>query len=79
VARRACLVRAREARQGILLLVHQKPRSRGWPDPDTGRFLTFAEVVERLRTMAQQISGAQPDAPQPVIAVLDVSSRAARP
>jgi hypothetical protein len=45
--------------------------------PTRARFLTFAEVVERLRTMAQQISGAQPDAPQPVIAVLDVSSRCA--
>jgi|RhiMetdeSRZDD1v2_1073273.scaffolds.fasta_scaffold187587_3 hypothetical protein len=67
-------LRGRDARHGILLLVHQARRPRGWPDPDTGRFLTFAQAVERLRALAQQISGTLPDAPQPVIALLDVSS-----
>ena len=69
-------LRARDARNGILLLVHQRSRPRGWQDPETGNFLTFAQVVERLHALARQISGREPDAPQPLVAVLDVSSRA---
>jgi hypothetical protein len=66
-------LRAREARHGILLLVHQRSRPKGWRDRNIGQFLTFSEVVSRLRTLASQISGAEPDSPQPEIAVLDVS------
>jgi hypothetical protein len=66
-------LRAREGRHGILLLVHQASRPRGWLDV-TGKTLTFEQVVSRLRTVAVAISGSSPDAPQPEIAVLDVSS-----
>jgi hypothetical protein len=36
--------------------------------------LNFGEVVERLRRVAADIASGSPDAPQPEIAVLDVSS-----
>jgi hypothetical protein len=55
-------------------LVHQHARSQGWEDPETGAFLNFGEVVERLRRVAADIASGSPDAPQPEIAVLDVSS-----
>jgi hypothetical protein len=66
-------LRAREGRHGILLLVHQESRPRGWSD-GTGKALTFDRVVSHLRAMAAAISGSSPDVPQPEIAVLDVSS-----
>jgi hypothetical protein len=67
-------LRARDARHGILLLVHKKPRPKGWQDTKTGAFLTFSEVISRLLTLATHIAGTRPDAPQPEIAVLDVTS-----
>jgi len=67
-------LRAKDARHGILLLVYQKPRSRGWDDPQGGAFLSFDQVVKRLEALAVRIAGTAPDAPQPEIAVLDVSS-----
>jgi hypothetical protein len=69
-------LRDRLARHGVLLLVHQKPRPRGWRDPTARNFLTFTQVVERLKALARQISGQEPDAPQPLVVALDVSSRA---
>jgi hypothetical protein len=66
-------LRAREGRHGILLLVHQEPRLKGWQDHD-GAMLTFNQVVERLRTTAVAISASGFDAPEPEIAVLNVSS-----
>ncbi len=67
-------LRARGGRHGVLLLVHQHARPRGWEDPDTGAFLNFGQVIERLCRLAVEIASASPDAPQPEIAVLDVSS-----
>jgi hypothetical protein len=67
-------LRARNARHGILLLVHQKARSRGWTRPQDGGHMTFGEIVEHLRAMAREIAGTHPDGPQPEIAVIDVSS-----
>jgi hypothetical protein len=67
-------LRARGGRHGILLLVHQRARSRGWTDPNSGRQVDFAEVVERLRLSAKSIAGADAEAPQPEIAVIDVST-----
>jgi hypothetical protein len=64
---------AREGRHGILLLVHQTPRPKGWKGRDGG-MLTFAQVVAHLRAMAVAIAASSSDAPQPEIAVLDVSS-----
>jgi hypothetical protein len=65
-------LRAREGRHGILLLVHQKPRPRGWTLKR--KPLTFDAVVARLRTAAAKIAGSASDAPQPEVAVLNVSS-----
>ena len=67
-------LRAREGKHGILLLVHQRPRPREWPTRK-GKPLTFEQVVARLRKKAETISGKSPDDPQPVVAVIDVSSR----
>jgi hypothetical protein len=53
--------------------VHQKKKPKGWKHPDSGSFLSFEKVVERLRRLALQIAGTAPDAPQPEIAVVDVS------
>lgn len=67
-------LRAPDARHGILLLVHQDARPRGWKDPETSQFLTLAELTERLCQLAAEIASAAPDAPQPEIAIVDVSS-----
>ena len=66
-------LRAREGRHGILLLVHQKARPKGWQCRD-GAMLTFDQVVKHLQTMAVMIAASSSDAPQPEIAVLEVSS-----
>ena len=65
-------LRDRQTRHGILLLVHQTPRPVGWEAED-GVMLTFQQVVERLRAKAAELAGASTDAPQPEIAVIDVS------
>jgi hypothetical protein len=67
-------LRAQDARYGILLLVYKKPRPKGWKDTKTGAVLKFSQVVDRLRDLAARIAGTGPDAPQPEIAVLDVTS-----
>ena len=67
-------LRAKSGRHGILLLVHQKTRSRGWINPKDGRRLNFDVVVEHLRQRARSIAGADADSPQPEIAAIDVSS-----
>ena len=76
-------LRARGGRHGILLLVHQKARSRGWIKQTDGRWMDFAEVIEQLRLLAKAIAGDDADSPQPEIAVIDVSgctaARAQRP
>jgi hypothetical protein len=66
-------LRAREGRHGILLLVHQKARPKGWQGRD-GAMLTFDQVVKHLRTIAVAIAASGFDAPEPEVAVLDVSS-----
>jgi hypothetical protein len=70
-------LRARDARHGILLLVHKKPRR--WRDTETGAFLTFRELISRLQALAAHVAGAALDAPQPEIAVLDVSTVTGKP
>ncbi len=67
-------LRAAGARHGVLLLVHLKPRARGWPVRGQKIVLSFLELVARLRTRAAQIAAVSSDSPQPEIAVLDVSS-----
>jgi hypothetical protein len=66
-------LRARDGRHGILLLVHQNPRPKGWRRGD-GAMLSFEQVVAHLREIAVAIAASSPEAPQPEIAVLDVSS-----
>ena len=65
-------LRARNARHGILLLVHRESRPKGW-ETMGGKFLTFDEVVAHLKAKAYRIAAESPDGPQPTIAVLDVS------
>jgi hypothetical protein len=67
-------LRSDRARHGVLLLVHQKGRSRGWEDEATGECLSFVEVVDRLRARALEICGEGYNSPQPEVAVLDVSA-----
>jgi hypothetical protein len=61
-------------RHGVLLLVHQESRSKGWKDKTIGKYLSFPEVVARLTMRAAAISGNGYDSPQPAVAILDVSS-----
>jgi hypothetical protein len=70
-------LRAEDGREGILLLVHQTPRPKGWKLQD-GTFVSFDGVVQRLRTLAASIRSASPSGPQPEISVIDVSA-CARP
>lgn len=44
----------------------------GWEDKLAGKYLSFAEVVDRLRARALAISGENHNSPQPEVAVLDV-------
>lgn len=66
-------LRAQDGREGILLLVHQDVRKKGWQLTD-GTFINFEQVVDHLRAMAAIIRRASADGPQPEIAVIDVSS-----
>ena len=66
-------LRSQGGRYGILLLVHQVPRPKGWELPD-GTYMDFAAVVQRLRDLASSIRCGSPTGPQPEICVVDVSS-----
>jgi hypothetical protein len=66
-------LRGQDGREGILLLVHQKPRAKGWKFAD-GAFRGFDAVVQHLRERAASIRSAEPNGPQPEICVLDVSA-----
>jgi len=66
-------LRAQDGREGILLLVHQAPRPKGWELPD-GTYLSFEAVVQRLCTLAASIRSASLSGPQPEISVIDVST-----
>ncbi|MFT0171489.1 hypothetical protein ACLKMY_21175 [Paraburkholderia mimosarum] len=65
-------LRARGSREGLLIVVHKKPRPVGWQGAD-GTFMTFKEVSDHLKTRALQLSQASPGGPQPAVAVIDVS------
>ncbi len=66
-------LRAQGGREGLLLLVHQVPRQKGWELPD-GTYLDFPAVVQRLRDLASTIRRNSSTGPQPEICVVDVSS-----
>ncbi len=61
-----------DARHGVLLIVHQHARSRGWQDTK-GAWLTFPQVIARLRALAVERAGVSHDAAKAVIGVIDVS------
>lgn len=63
--------RQKDKRHGVLLLVHQGQRPRGWTRD--GKKLSFPEVVDHLRKLADDMAKAGDDAPQAVICVIDVS------
>lgn len=65
-------LRAQDSRDGVLLLVHQKPRPKGWELPD-GAYLSFDGLVQRLQEQATNICRQTPTGPRPAVAVLDVS------
>jgi hypothetical protein len=70
-------LRATDARHGVLLLVHRQPRSDGWRRVGSGACLDFKQLIDHLMQLAAGIAGRDPAAPQPEIAVLDVSGLAA--
>lgn len=65
-------LRDRDCREGLLVLVHQRSRPKGWKFPD-GRYHTFAELVQRLHNFAAQIRRKSFEGPQPELVVIDVS------
>lgn len=65
---------AKDARRGILLIVHRRPREKGWQVKGSGTYLNFEQLIALLKNMASEISAADPSGPQPEVAVLDVSS-----
>lgn len=67
-------LRSDQGRYGVLLLVHQRGRLFGWEDKAADGYLSFAQVVDRLRSRALAISGESHDSPQPEVSVLDVSA-----
>lgn len=56
----------------ILLLMHQHSLSRGW-DASLRNFLSFDQIVERLRKLAAEIATAFSTGPQMQGGVIDVS------
>jgi len=66
-------LRHREARHGILLLVHQKPR-RGWALVPGQPLAAFADVIAHLDAKARSIREASSTGPQPIIVAIDVST-----
>ncbi|MHA4868874.1 NACHT domain-containing protein [Duganella sp. PWIR1] len=67
-------LRDRDARWGILLLVHQNARSQGWLDTETGIFVSFRQVTARLQRMADAVAANDSAGPQMQVCTLDVSS-----
>src|SRR5262249_55047229 len=65
-------LREKDKRHGVLLLVHQCARARGWED-GAGGCLTFAQVVHHLKAKAREMESAGVDASRAEIAVIDVS------
>jgi hypothetical protein len=71
-------LRSDNARHGILLLVHQRRRNKGWRVGGSGEFLSFREVASHLAAMAAQISAGSENAAQPEIAAINVSGATLR-
>jgi hypothetical protein len=67
-------LRDRNARWGILLVVHQTSRNKGWLDTKTSEFLTFPQMIARLQTLALTVSACDSQGPQLQVCAIDVSS-----
>ena len=67
-------LRATDARHGVLLLVHRQPRSDGWRKAGSTACLDFKHLIDHLTQLAARVAGQDPSAPQPEIAVLDISN-----
>jgi hypothetical protein len=65
-------LRSGDGREGILLLVHKKPRPNGWKQPD-GSYLNFDALVRHLGGLAAGIRRESPSGPQPQVFAMDVS------
>lgn len=65
-------LRTQDGNWGILLLVYQDPRAKGWDD-GLGGYLDIHQVVARLRESARDIGLADTCAPQMLVALVDVS------
>ncbi len=63
---------------GILLLVHQDPRARGWEDGQAG-FMSIQQVASHLRNVARELGAKDSNAPQMAVALVDVSASAPPP
>lgn len=66
-------LRPQDAKWGILLLVHQERRAKGWED-GAGSHLDIDQVAERLRETAREIAAADAGSAQMEVALIDVSS-----
>ena len=64
-------LRVRDNRFGILLLVHQKARARGWKCGK--RYLSFSGVVAHLRKLATEIGASGSLAGQTAVCAVDLS------
>ena len=65
-------LRERDHKHGILLLVHQKKRVKGWKNGRYG-YLTFHELVAHLQKKAAKQAEKANDAPQAKVVAIDVS------
>lgn len=70
-------LRERNGRWGILLLVHQKPRKRGWRHLD-GHYLNIKQTVEHLQAIADGIAQSGSDAAQMAVVLVDLSDISAK-
>ena len=61
-------------RHGILLLVYQRARTKGWRLHPGGPFVPFDQVLDQLRCRATAIRELSAMGPQPVVVALDVSA-----
>ncbi|TCA32753.1 hypothetical protein E0H70_10390 [Rhizobium leguminosarum bv. viciae] len=69
-------LRDKDNRFGILLVVHNTVRARGWKKGSS--YLKFAEVMTHLETIAQDMASADAVAPQMIPVGIDLSSFAQR-
>jgi len=61
------------ARHGVLLLIHQSPRTAGWKLPDVVGYVPLSQVLAHLEDQAKRIRERDPQGPQPIVLLIDVS------